>query len=155
MHCQHSIFIITITFFWIFISFLTKTFYKIEVILIIDTCISDPDLCADQNRFSYSGMKGLSVSFWLKITEDNVRVNGGDKNQQHQYIISSGGQVPDSRGFSFLYAAEQNKFKLQLQTKKYIYTVEMDDLEQTWIHFAFTWKVDGKLILVSMPCLHK
>ena len=145
---HHSIFIIIVVFLDFYLFF-NKNFF------IIDTCVSDPDLCAGQNRFSYSGMKGLSVSFWLKITEDDVRVNPGDKNQQHQYIISSGGQVPDSRGFSFLYAAEQNKFKLQLQTKKYIYTIELDDLEQTWIHFAFTWKVDGKLILVSISCPHK
>ena len=111
-----------------------------------DTCISDPDLCATQSRFSYSGGLGLSVAFWLKITTADLRAATGDKDQQHQYIISSGGQVSNSRGFSFLYATEEQKFKLQLQTKKYVYMIEFDNLAETWVHIVFTWKVEGKWI---------
>ena len=73
-----------------------------------------------------------------------MRAATGDKDQQHQYIISSGGQVSNSRGFSFLYATEEQKFKLQLQTKKYVYMIEFDNLAETWVHIVFTWKVEGK-----------
>ena len=86
---------------------------------------------------------GLTVSFWLKITSSDLAVPLNDQQQQHQYIISSGGQVSNSRGFSFLYAAEEQKFKLQLQTRYYVYMIEFSNLQETWCHIAFTWKKEG------------
>lgn len=116
---------------------------------LLDTCVSDPDRCSTGDEGGEVGSngltQGLTVAFWMKITSADLSIADGDKDQQHQYIISSGGQVSNSRGFSFLYAAEEQKFKLQLQTKKYVYMIEFDNMPETWAHIAFTWKAEGKI----------
>ena len=77
--------------------------------------------------------------FWLRIQPNDIDRNG----EKHQYIISSGGQVSSSRGFAFLYAKEESKFKLQLQTTTGVYRTALTNIPENWFHFAFTFK-EGK-----------
>ena len=60
----------------------------------------------------------------------------------HQYVISTGGQRRDSRGFAFLYQkdAQFTGFKLQLQTSTADYVVQLPQIPETWFAFAFTFK---------------
>ena len=79
---------------------------------------------------------GITVMFWLRIQPNDIAKN----TENHQYIISSGGQVSSSRGFAFLYAKEESKFKLQLQTTTAVYRTALTNIPETWFHFAFTFK---------------
>lgn len=102
--------------------------------------------------------RGLSVSFWIYITEKDIDTDGLPE-QKHQYIISSGGQVSTSRGFAILYNSDTRRFKIQLQTSKYVYSLDFDiplanpeDIGKGgsggtnggWVHVAFTWFSAGK-----------
>ena len=79
--------------------------------------------------------------FWLRIQPNDIQRNG----EKHQYIISSGGQVSSARGFSFLYAMEESKFKLQLQALTSVFMIELNNVPESWFHFTFTFKA-GKLV---------
>lgn len=83
--------------------------------------------------------------FWLRIRPNDIDNNGAN----HQYIISSGGQVESARGFSFLYAKEESKFKLQIQTTANVYMAELASLPENWFHFAFTFKKGKKSIIIE------
>ena len=109
------------------------TFIKNKT-FVLGECVSDPEKCH----------KGITVSFWIFITADDLKVASSNSDQQHQYIISSGGQVSTSRGFSFLYAAEEKKYKLQLQTRNTVYMIELESLPEKWTHMAFTWNRGGE-----------
>ena len=93
---------------------------------IVGECTSDLTLCT----------QGISVMFWLRIQPNDISGNSN----KHQYIISSGGQVSSSRGFAFLYAKEESKFKLQLQTTSAVYRTALTNVPENWFHFAFTFK---------------
>ena len=120
-------------------------------------CISDPDVCANDgdqwaktHGFTGLGLSyGFSVSFWIKISYADLRIGQSDTQYKHQYFISSGGQVSNSRGWSFLYAADESKFKLQLQTMQYVYMIEFAETQipETWSHICFTWSAGGKYVI--------
>lgn len=130
-------------------------------------CVSDPDLCEsapdynkhiDEGKIKDKGLdRGLTVSFWIFITEKDVETNG-KPDQNHQYIISSGGQVSSSRGFAVLYNADIKRFKVQLQTSQNVYSLDFDipfaDLKKQssgggtgpasgWVMVTFTWNSSG------------
>ena len=93
--------------------------------------MSDPDHC-DQ---------GITVLFWLRMTSKMISDMLAAGNN-HQYVISSGGQRKDSRGFAFLYQRDASftGFKLQLQTTTGDYVVELDSIPGNWFVFTFTYK---------------
>ncbi len=84
--------------------------------------------------------------FWLRIRSSDIETNGAN----HQYIISSGGQVDSARGFSFLYSKEDSKFKLQIQTTSNVYITEFASLPDDWFHFAFTFKKGKKAFVITV-----
>ena len=93
--------------------------------------MTDPDTCQE----------GITVIFWIKITSSMINANLQAGNT-HQYVISTGGQRRDSRGFAFLYQkdAQFTGFKLQLQTSTADYVVQLAQIPETWFAFAFTFK---------------
>ena len=98
---------------------------------IVGECVSDPDKCSE----------GITVMFWIKMTAININTNlqGGNT---HQYIISTGGQRRDSRGFAFLYQkdAQFTGFKLQLQTSTADYVIQLSSIPESWFAVTFTFK---------------
>ena len=94
-------------------------------------CVADPDKCT----------AGITVIFWIKITASMIATNLNARNT-HQYIISTGGQRRDSRGFAFLYQkdAQFTGFKLQLQTSTADYVIQLAQVPETWFAVAFTFK---------------
>uniref|UniRef100_A0A7M5UUT0 Uncharacterized protein n=1 Tax=Clytia hemisphaerica TaxID=252671 RepID=A0A7M5UUT0_9CNID len=138
------------------------------------TCVSDPEICDsttesnqnlpnDPSLNDHNMEKGLSVSFWLSITTDDVNIEGSPVDRKHQYIISSGGQTSNSRGFAILYDAETEKFKLQLQTSTKVFNAEFDipfadsPDSKGWAFICFTYSkkdgvkiyIDGKMVTVA------
>lgn len=118
--------------------------------------MSDPDLCSKTNG-KVSGLStGLSVTFWFRMTASDRNIDSGlvgkSNSQNHQYIASSGGQISNSRGFSILYAVDEKRYKIQIQSMNYAYLVEVaeDSVGDDWVHFAFTWKEEGTLI-IALP----
>ena len=75
--------------------------------------------------------------------------------RKHQYIISSGGQTSNSRGFAILYDTETEKFKLQVQTSSKVFNAEFDipfadapvfadaPYSQGWAFICFTYSKRG------------
>lgn len=151
-----------------------NSIYSVTISLSISgQCVSDPDICETSPDYNVhvdkkdngketvddKGLqRGLTVSFWLFITEKDVDTEG-QADQKHQYIISSGGQVSTSRGFAILYNAETSRFKIQLQTSLRVYSLDFDlpmaDPEAIagggggtnggWVHVAFTWFSAGEV----------
>ena len=93
--------------------------------------MTDPNKCT----------AGITVMFWIKLTSAYINANIQAGNT-HQYIISTGGQRRDSRGFAFLYQkdAQFTGFKLQLQTSTADHVIQLNSIPETWFAFAFTFK---------------
>ena len=94
-------------------------------------CLADTDRCTN----------GLTVMFDIKMTPQLIQKNL-DAGNTHQYVISTGGQRKDSKGFAVLYQkdATYEGFKLQLQTGTADYVVPITSLPEVWFSFAFTFK---------------
>ncbi|XP_071479259.1 uncharacterized protein [Diadema antillarum] len=93
-------------------------------------CCSDPSLCS----------LGFSFSFWMRLTEDEIKESGP------VYIVSSG--IPDARGFGVF--RETRSVTVVVNDGTNSYTVELDNLipADLWKNLGFTWSPTYGLTVV-------
>lgn len=94
------------------------------------TCFSDPGECT---------LGGMTVYFWLKINSSDI------KKDQDQYILSSGGQSKNARGFAFLNF--HGEYVAVVSTKTMQWKLVFDKLKlDSWIQITLVWsKSDNDL----------
>ncbi|XP_041457514.1 uncharacterized protein LOC121409671 [Lytechinus variegatus] len=104
-------------------------------------CLSDPSVCSPA---------GMTVSFWIELGTIDHFQDVATNPEGLGYILSSGAQVANSRGFSVTYDGETVTTEVVGST--IMWTASFDDANfgRNWTNFAITWSsVSGLEILTD------
>ncbi|XP_072169525.1 adhesion G-protein coupled receptor D1-like [Diadema setosum] len=100
-------------------------------------CLSDPSLCSPA---------GLTVSFWMKMEGIGHFADPSTNPEGLGYILSSGAQAPNGRGFSVTYDGESVTTRAVSTNMEWEASFDIDDFQgRNWTNFALTWSTSSGL----------
>eukprot|EP00057_Strongylocentrotus_purpuratus_P007353 XP_011661827.1 PREDICTED: uncharacterized protein LOC100890777 [Strongylocentrotus purpuratus] len=104
-------------------------------------CLSDPSICSPA---------GMTVSFWVQLDNIDHFQDVATNPEGLGYILSSGAQVANSRGFSVTY--DGTTVTTEAVSTNMMWTASFDDADfgRNWTNFAITWSsVSGLEVLTD------